>query len=148
MDDLKINFDKLTDEERTQLNELIKGWRDKPDIKILPIDLEYGPGAPPRVENPVTIKIDTKALARELIDSLFVAGSVAVLVIQDHEERDIYLNAHKAFSALHDILWGEFYESYIHHGDCSKFKTPYDAIDAYRKFIADCIGDRGIGELI
>jgi len=148
VDDLKINLTELTDDERTALLGALKKFRDNPNPKILPIDTCYGPGAPPRVENPVTIKIDTKALARELIDSLFVAGSVAVLVIQDHEERDIYLNAHKAFSALHDILWGEFYESYIHHGDCLKFKTPYDAIDAYRKFIADCIGERGISELI
>jgi hypothetical protein len=60
----------------------------------------------------------------------------------------VYLNAHKAFSVLYDILWGEFYESHVHHGDCSKFETPGDAIDAYRKFIGDCISDKGIGELI
>jgi len=93
-------------------------------------------------------ELDTKALARDLIGELFDSGSVTILVIKDNVEREIYLNAHKAFACLYDILWGEFYDKHMDHGDCSGFKDADAAVQAYRQFIVGTITEAGIGELV
>lgn len=94
------------------------------------------------------VRLDIPYIAKEVVKELLGSGSLMVLVANDENEKQTLMNAHKAFSCLHEILWGEFYEKHIHHGSCAEFKTPDEAVDAYREFIGKCITDEGISELI
>lgn len=93
-------------------------------------------------------KINIQQLAHSLVQELFGSGTVAAFFTNDESEKHILVNAGKAFGVLHEILFGEFYQKYMHHGDCSSFKTPREAVEAYRAFIGDCIHEAGLDDLL
>jgi hypothetical protein len=98
------------------------------------------------------MKAETVKSVQELLRFIKEQGKV-IIVVENTEGTWYRLQKSlDAFSALNEVLWGEFYQVNLKHGeDLKKWKTPEEALYAYRDFVAEVLKshdldlDRGMG---
>lgn len=76
---------------------------------------------------------------KNIIAALRSSGHILIYIVSDPQKQWQLDKAGDAFSALNEIVWGEFYKNHIKHNTMEVFKTPEDAIRAYRDYITDVI---------
>lgn len=94
------------------------------------------------------VRIPTDSLItvlKNLIAALRSSGHILIYIVSDPNKQWQLDKAGDAFDALDEIVWGEFYKRYIKHvTEGEVFKTPAEAIQAYRDFITDVIVQRNL----
>jgi len=81
----------------------------------------------------------------DLIKTLANMDITLIAIARDQTERRQFSQAQEAFSALHDICWGEFYRNNIKtYPDQERFVSIHEALTAYRQFIIDTLSNYGL----
>lgn len=99
-----------------------------------------------RAKHKVRIPTDSLiSILKNLIAALRSSGHVLIYIVSDPQRQWQLDRAADAFEALDKIVWGEFYKKHIKDEPGSEeFKTPAEALNAYRDFITDVIGQHNL----